>query len=792
MKCTIFIQDLFSLQDLDREEPMEETACYGEIIANVNLSIMSSSTIGVGQENMKPRIAQGQENMKPKLAFGQENINSQRGLGQLNANPKKGLGLRQDMAAIGLGQENRKPQGFTEEVTKYFIDGEAMTPGVEETRCIGGILPNVSMSCGGLPSGSGHGRMGAEFDDRTQCLNVSMEETRPLDQILNQTRSHEQDRNTDEEMNDTCEGQNQTQSVKEMLERITKNQVQNIKTTNNTVGMDVTNVGRLLPNDVTVNRKQVETVANQSLSHTVAMETVSMEETKAVGGSQTSWSVRNTPNQTVNHTVAMQETVPIGEILNSTSKRRSMNPAQATFPDEVTTNQTVMMEETKSVGGILSKPESANLHLTLNQPVDVEKTQAVGGILDKTSTWSGNASAGNQMPTSTSPVSNQTVNSSVFMEETNSSAFMEETKPVSKILDKTKIDEITSPGIQMQTKNASASNQTVNFTVPMEETKAVGGILNKPSHKKSATKYAYSNMGSDQTVNITMAMEETKSVGGIIDKTTLGSTSAYENKPFCLNKTVNHTISMEETKAVGGILNRTSFPSTVKPDNVELEKTINYTVAMEETKAVGGICSNLTRNDGLSEVDRMNELAIEETKYLTESLQRSMNMSCSSPDLGADTPDGVNVSFVCGDSGKEVGGGSDEITFRISHKRSLDEMKSEAADPNEGKTQDITQSQTRMLKLKQSLLAMKKVTASQIKAGDIKTPSKHSPVMYNTGSCVKNPLCCSQLDLSTRSPVSKQPRLSVEEEGPVHSRTALQHSFGDTDLDTENMLGSNL
>ncbi|XP_052769582.1 uncharacterized protein LOC128209549 [Mya arenaria] len=784
-------------------------------------------------------------------------------------------------SVIQPSKENTPPG--SDEVTKYFVDGVATTFGMEETRCVGGI---VSGGPGIAPTGPG--TQDRDGDDKTQCIPVPMEETKALGDILIRTV----DKHV--AMEKTCRDLNSPASQSmEVVET-------DADTMNYTVMVDVpmeetkavggimnTTVGQSIHKDDTSAK-----IVNQTINHTVAM-----EETRALGGilnktktqdcsNADTRSVLPHVNKTVNQTLPMEETRTVGEILNKTATQTVSEVHTNTLNKlNQTINQTVPMDETKSLGGILNKTATqtgmkigtftAGLNKTTNEILPMDETRSLGGVLNKTN----NPTVSSQKSTTFTAGANITIMQPSSMDETlaggkiinesingfnsnelklNHSSLqtvaMEETNVVGGIVKHSviQISETISP--------EKDQNMCMNTeaTVYMQETRPLGGIIqvehadsNKDKVKPSETFVAQSpndnvhpciekdplqektqtlrrrlsqimsqNVDETKTYNMTVPMEMTQVTGGILQSGIQTLTTELSTwKVGDIVKSPNQTVTVEEIRVVGkentswpvgGILNKhvnqTESMEEMSPERELVNRTLHQTVSMEETRAVGGILDKYSKQPSPMETDSFNRsnnktVPMKETKCVGTNLQT--DISVTSPFEKTQREDSTEneraeVTCISGDTGQECDDDSSEVTFKISHKRSLDEMRSDASDQSEGKTQDLTQSQTKLLKLKGSLLAMKKVTASKIKVGEIKTPSKLSPAMYGGVSSARKGQSAVQPDMSVRSPAHKLARLygswdpGVERPDPTD---ALLQGFTDgetgflNDFERDNLTG---
>ncbi|WAR18770.1 hypothetical protein MAR_000608, partial [Mya arenaria] len=648
-------------------------------------------------------------------------------------------------SVIQPSKENTPPG--SDEVTKYFVDGVATTFGMEETRCVGGI---VSGGPGIAPTGPG--TQDRDGDDKTQCIPVPMEETKALGDIL-------------------------------------------IRTVDKHVAMEKT--CRDLNSPASQSMEVVETDAD-TMNYTVMVD-VPMEETKAVGGL----------NKTTNEILPMDETRSLGGVLNKTNNPTVSSQKSTTFTAgaNITIMQPSSMDETLAGGKIIN--ESINgfnsNELKLNhsslQTVAMEETNVVGGIVKHSVI---------QISETISPEKDQNM-----CMNTEATVYMQETRPLGGIIQVEHADSNKDKVKPSETFVAQSPNDNVHPCIEKDPLQEKTQTL-----RRRLSQIMSQNVDETKTYNMTVPMEMTQVTGGILQSGIQTLTTELSTwKVGDIVKSPNQTVTVEEIRVVGkentswpvgGILNKhvnqTESMEEMSPERELVNRTLHQTVSMEETRAVGGILDKYSKQPSPMETDSFNRsnnktVPMKETKCVGTNLQT--DISVTSPFEKTQREDSTEneraeVTCISGDTGQECDDDSSEVTFKISHKRSLDEMRSDASDQSEGKTQDLTQSQTKLLKLKGSLLAMKKVTASKIKVGEIKTPSKLSPAMYGGVSSARKGQSAVQPDMSVRSPAHKLARLygswdpGVERPDPTD---ALLQGFTDgetgflNDFERDNLTG---
>ncbi|XP_052280184.1 uncharacterized protein LOC127877905 isoform X3 [Dreissena polymorpha] len=553
----------------------------------------------------------------------------------------------------------------------------------------------------------------------------------------------------------------------------------------------------------------------------------SMEETRLVGGIL---------SKTNNQFEAMEETRPIVGILSKTNF------------------QLDVMEETKSIGEILSKTNCQLDAMKEKRPVGgilcktnfqldaMEETRPVGVILSKTNYQLDAMEVTRPVGEILSKTNNQLDATEVIrrvggiMSKTNYHLdAMEETRPVDGILSKTNNQfeamEETIPvgGILSKTNNQLET---------MEETRPVGGILSKTNYQLDAMEETQGVCEILSKTNYQLdAMEETRAVGGILGKTNYQFDAMEETRPVgeILSKTNNQLETMEETRPIGGILSKTNnhletMEETSQVDKI-LSKTNNQLEAMEETRPVGGILSKtnnqLVTFDETSIENRIPGGSVKRTEIVQDNrpvvgqhgnlkssvakIDQTISMSNNANEKQAvetgpkDISIVKNVSLTCVVQNEDfieslntskslpLVINQEEIMEKdpLSAERSLMEKETCAeVGFDDVRTQDVTQSQTKLLKLKESLLAMKKITGPSIKAGNIKTPSKLSPSLqsYSVQNSIKK-LYPTQPNAACSSPVRKRQRLSdpMDCMETVSDIAPLQEATLTTGIDDEEM-----
>lgn len=710
------------------------------------------------------------------------------------------------------------------DVTKYF-DTEDVTVGIEETKCIGGIVveghhmdhdkensirfanqtlnmeetqpvggilkAGNTASQSGLRMQQGYNTTIIAEENVTRCFNMEedaddgLEETKCVGGILNKVDKSNYDHSvTSKCVSDNLSATRDLVESKNFEEKTGENFLSNIKTDKN----------RKLSEDITVN------------FNVTGMQD-KIEETRTVGGflDKTLDVTRNKQQEhearsfisgkkdSVNNTVAMEETVPLGKILDSGHSRSdfdqslfkmSLTPAEQ-FVRSVTTSESkqvqgIWRESTDELNTSGSRREE--MEITKNLTVPMEITKPVGGFLDKS------RSSGEE----TGP--DNSLNFSV----------MEETKAVGGILGihKTTIDNRT---------DIDKVDKTIDYTVEMEETRATGRILEK-------TNSEVDGFGEKPTSNTKIAdeplpVEKMQTVGGNLNNT-LDRTVFFDNvntnwlledlKPKSIGKAadgtaadgINKSVGIEETNCLGGIL--TTDIEMIKENSESIynhahasenNKTTMETVLMEETRCVTKETTcELSQKQVNEHLNNQPELYQSGTGNALKVAQGESVLSVNSNENETGKT-AANKEFDSGDLIVD-----DEITLKFSNKRNFEECSGETQDKGQEKTREITQ--TGLAKLKEMLILSKRKTAPSLRQGDIRTPSKFSPLFPGSapGSTVKS-TSCSKLNLGEiRSPVHKRQRLSegmqaVNEFGANERSKSMASPTGDIaeDCTTSNL-----
>ncbi|XP_045161177.2 uncharacterized protein LOC123526196 isoform X2 [Mercenaria mercenaria] len=733
---------------------------------------------------------------------------------------------------VDKGDMNRNSGAFSvgrnDDVTRYF-NTEDVTVGIEETKCVGGIVNEVM---GVSHSDEADKENSVHLANRT----VHMEETRPVGGILkggglnttvqtglrmqqgynsginaedNVTRCFKMEEDADDGIEETkCVGGILSKAGKNVENSIVESQIGRTslgRAPSNKLSADKTRISVedkeiRTPSPMEVTAQGVASINNftpeATINFNVSNMQDNMEETKAIGGiiNKTVSVMRNEQitesdgkyrMDTGNQTVTMEETVALGKILDTSKNGLDQSVNKSIVESQQLVDSTTVMEETKPVGGILKINQSIHEKFNLSRQQE-EKMEVTKNI--------------------TVP--------------------MEETKAIGGFLEKSKVETLLTPCA-----DEAVSNKTLNVSVAMEETKALGGLLDK-TVPKAVVENSSDNDFVDKTVDYTVAMDETKSVGRILERTNIGQIPSNSKDDSCSNKTLNQTVPVEETKSVRGILNKTA-DRTMCFDEVKTDwlsedlksdssgkaadgtavQEHNKTVGIEETKCVGGILSsdmemmkgkfenmyNHANDDDTGNKTVIEPVIMEETRCVTNvvnkdtselntgakvksdknyKLQSQIKISdkeesksevCMESDFNVKNKEIEGENKTCSDKDVESNSNDveidDEITFKVSNKRNFDECKGEILDKNEEKTKDFTQSN--LAKLKEMLILSKRKTAAHLRQGDIRTPSKFSPLFPGSApESSSKASCSSKLDLGvTRSPVHKRQRLSEVDVG---------------------------
>ena len=286
-------------------------------------------------------------------------------------------------------------------------------------------------------------------------------------------------------------------------------------------------------------------------------------------------------------------------------------------------------------------------------------------------------------------------------------------------------------------------------------------------------------------------MEETKCIGGLVDKTfsgirgdnnqpgTNGSGLISELESHDFHNTKLANVTMEETKCIGGMLkddisvldvNQAYLNNSQLYDsntNLQREKRTNKVSSMQETEKCYSkeACSESTKRDETQDLKRTCaiELKHDDANIVVEAVanhdqvcpdktesevtfKTTVKRTASDRETEEIDPEtDVYHEHVCPDITDT------EIRFKSTVKRTASEIKTDEMDGD--KTKELTD--TAMKKIKGMLMMSAQKTASHIKAGIIKTPAKPSPDdlgNLSTGKSMKT-------DFQTLSPVHKRIRL---------------------------------
>ncbi|XP_052280182.1 uncharacterized protein LOC127877905 isoform X2 [Dreissena polymorpha] len=761
------------LNQLEEFESMEETRLVGGILSKTNNQFEA-------MEETRPIVG-----ILSKTNFQLDVMEETKSIGEI---------LSKTNCQLDAMKEKR-PVGGILCKTNFQLDA------MEETRPVGEILSKTNNQ---LDATEVIRRVGGIMSKTNYHLDA-MEETRPVDGILSKT-------------NNQFEAMEETIPVGGILSK-TNNQLETMEETRPVGGILSKTNYQLDAMEETQGVCEILSKTNYQLD--------AMEETRAVGG------ILGKTNYQFD---AMEETRPVGKILSKTNNQ--FDAMEETMPVggilSKTNNQLDAMEETRPVGKILSKT---------NYQLDaMEETRPVGGILSK----SNNQLDAMEVIRHVGGIMSKTNYQLDAMEETRCVVgimsktnyqldAMEETRPVGGILSKTN----NQFEAMEETKPVGGILSKTNYQLEtMEETRPVGGILSKTNYQLDAMEETRGVCGILSKTNYQLdAMEETKAVGGILGKTNYQLDAMEETRPVgeILSKTNNQLETMEETRPIGGILSKTNnhletMEETSQVDKI-LSKTNNQLEAMEETRPVGGILSKtnnqLVTFDETSIENRIPGGSVKRTEIVQDNrpvvgqhgnlkssvakIDQTISMSNNANEKQAvetgpkDISIVKNVSLTCVVQNEDfieslntskslpLVINQEEIMEKdpLSAERSLMEKETCAeVGFDDVRTQDVTQSQTKLLKLKESLLAMKKITGPSIKAGNIKTPSKLSPSLqsYSVQNSIKK-LYPTQPNAACSSPVRKRQRLSdpMDCMETVSDIAPLQEATLTTGIDDEEM-----